>query len=436
MTISSATLAKRRKALAQRLKDGLAIIPGNSLVTRSMDDTHPFHQNSNFRYLAGMDEPDCAALIGIKTGKIVQEEILCRERDRDKEQWEGERLGPLRAKRRHGFPRSRSISLLGNAIQEAASEHATLHHSFGNHPELDRTVISLLAARRNGSRARIKPVSNVTDWNPVVSAMRMVKDKEEAAAMKKAAEIAVNAHTAAMKAVRSAKRECEVEAKLIERYRASGAVHSFQPIVAAGPNACTLHYSANSGRIRPGHLLLVDSGCQYEGYCSDITRTYPVNGKFSEAQAEIYSVVLAAQEAAIRQVRPGKHLDALERTACRILVKGLANLGLVKGAVDDALKRGSFRRFYPHRIGHWLGLDVHDAGCYRESSGEPVRLIPGMALTVEPGLYIGHDSDIPKRYHGIGVRIEDDLIVTRTGHINLTADLPKRIRDIERLLNS
>lgn len=432
--ITAAALARRRRRLARHMGDGVAVVAGGSRVPWSRDEEHPFRQRSHFRYLAGCAEPDCAIVLAARGGRLVHDEILCRPRDPAAERWSGRRLGPAGAAKAFGFSRSRPIGELERAVAEAAEGHTVIHHGLGEDARLDRIVCGLAARRRLGARARLEPIDRVVDWQPAVDRMRLVKEPAELALMRRAAAIAAEAHRLAMRSARTARREHEVEAALIGHYRSEGAVHAFEPIVASGANACVLHYSSNDQEIARDGLLLVDSGCELAGYCSDITRTYPVSGRFTPAQRELYSVVLAAQKDAIAAVRPGVPCDLPERVATESLTRGLVRLGLVKGPPRAAIRRGAHREFYPHRVGHWLGMDVHDVGPYVGPDRRPLRLEPGMVLTIEPGLYVGQGRRFPARYRGIGIRIEDDIVVTRDGAANITEGVPKEIDDIETFL--
>ena len=418
---------RRRRALAAELRDGAALIMGNSHVQRSRDESFPFHQNAYFRYLTGMAEPDCALLMEFRNGRLVRDEILCRENNPLAELWEGRRTGPATTKTWGGYTHSRPIRDIEKAIRELSASHSALYYSLGESARIDQMVLDIVKERRLLNRTATTPLEKVVDPAPLLDRMRLVKSREELAAMRKAAQISGTAHVNAMAKARKAKRECEVEAELAAAYRSHGAVHAFRPIVACGINACTLHYTRNDGELDSGSLLLVDSGCQIDGYCSDVTRTYPIEGRFSEPQKEIYSIVLEAQARAIAEVRPGNEVDAPEKAARKVFAKRLAKLGLIERTKDIG-------RLYPHKIGHWLGIDVHDVGPYFDDRGKPLRFKPGMVTTIEPGLYLGKTKTIPTRYRGIGVRIEDNILVTATGNLNLTDDIPKAVDELERTL--
>jgi len=435
-TVPPQAYAKRRRALARCMGDGVALVMGHAAAVRSRDDEYPFHQNPHFLYLTGIEEPDCAMLLEARSGRIKSAEIFVRPRSRLRERWEGARLGPARAsKAGGGFTGGHPIGKLGEALTNACRDHDTLFHSFGASPAADSMVTALAKARRIQNRSGIPPIAVLVDWAPIIDEMRLVKRPEEMRMMRRAADIAVQAHIAAMRAVTAARREHEVEAVLIGAYRARQATHAFNPIVASGRNAYVLHHTVNDSRIDPDGMVLVDSGCQYGGYCSDITRTYPAGGRFTEPQREIYEVVLAAQKSAIRAVRPGNPVNEPEKAARRTMVRGLKRLGVISKSASKEKVGEILKRHYPHRIGHWLGMDVHDVGPYVDcDSGAPLRFEPGMVITIEPGLYFDAAKESPARYRGIGVRIEDDIAVTETGNENLTAGAPKSVADLERLI--
>jgi len=374
-----------------------------------------------------------AALV-IVAGEAPRSLLFCRTRSEEREIWDGFRYGPEAARERFGFDAAQPIEALDEALAGLLENQPALYYPVGDDPEWDARAMKWLNAVRARVRAGVAAPDRVQDVRALVDDMRVVKDPHEQSIMRRAARIAAAAHRRAMQSVRPGRNEYEIEAELLYEFRRNGAQFpAYSPIVAGGANACVLHYVFNDAPLRDGDLLLIDAGCELDGYASDITRTFPVNGRFSGAQREVYELVLAAQHAAIEKVRAGSEWIAPHDAAVRVLAQGLLDLKLLAGTLDEVLEKESYKRFYMHRTGHWLGLDVHDAGDYRRS-GKWRPLATGMALTVEPGLYIRAADDIPERLRNLGVRIEDDVLVTASGCEILTAEAPKSVDDIEALM--
>jgi Xaa-Pro aminopeptidase len=360
--------------------------------------------------------------------------LFCRERNPEREVWDGFRYGPERAKERFGFDEAHPIDDLDEALGQLLENQPALFYPVGDDAEWDARAMRWLNTVRGKVRAGVSAPDRVQDVRTLIDDQRLLKDSHEQNLMRRAARIASGAHRRAMQSTRPGRSEYEVEAELLYEFRRNGAQFpAYSPIVAGGTNACVLHYVANDAPLRDGDLLLIDAGCELDGYASDITRTFPVNGHFSGAQREVYEIVLDAQRAAIAAVKPGTSWIAPHDAAVRVLAQGMLDLKLLSGSLDAVLEKETYKRFYMHRTGHWLGLDVHDAGEYRRG-GEWRPLAPGMALTVEPGLYIRSADDVPQRLRDIGVRIEDDVLVTAQGCEVLTAEAPKLVDDVEALM--
>jgi Xaa-Pro aminopeptidase len=420
---------RRRAALAARMGGGVALLANAPERTRNRDTHYPYRFDSYFYYLTGFREPE--AVLAIVAADTPRSILFCREKDPERELWEGERFGPEAAREAFGFEEAHPIGKLDAVVPELIADCGTLHCHLGGDAEWDARVLGWLNAVRGRARSGVAAPAALRDVHAELDEMRLIKDAEEIALMRRAAAISARAHRRAMRAARPGRSEHEIEAELLYEFRRSGAqAPAYPPIVASGENACVLHYTRNDAMLRDGDLLLVDAGCELDGYASDLTRTFPVNGRFSAPQREIYDLVLAAQAAALAEVKPGNPWDAPHRAALGVLAQGLIDLKLLAGTRDEVIESEAYRRFYMHRTGHWLGLDVHDAGDYKRD-GRWRALEPGMALTVEPGCYVRPQADVPERFAGIGVRIEDDVLVTEDGHEVLTREAPKDPREIE-----
>lgn len=411
---------------------GVALIPTAPERIRNRDTTFPYRADSYFHYLTGFPEPD--AVLVLVAGDQPKSLLFCRDKDLEKEIWDGFRFGPDGAREIFGFDAAHSITELDAKLAELLADQPALWYSLGHDSGWDARISTALNAVRAQTRAGKRAPATLHDVRAVLDEMRLVKDAHEIALMRKAAAIAGAAHRRAMRFTAPEKHEYEVEAEFLHEFRRQGSQYpAYSPIVAGGANACVLHYVGNDQSLRDGDLLLIDAGCEVDGYASDITRSFPVNGKFSGPQADVYDLVLDAQAAAIAAIRPGATFLAPHDAAVRVLAQGMLDLKLLEGSLDGVIESESYKRFYMHRTSHWLGLDVHDAGEYR--SGEEWRsLAPGMTLTVEPGCYIRPADDVPAAFHNIGVRIEDDGLVTADGCEILTADTPKTIAAIEELM--
>jgi Xaa-Pro aminopeptidase len=420
---------RRREQLAQAMRNGVAVIPTAPERVRNRDSHFPYRFDSHFYYLTGFAEPEAVLVLAEKKSML-----FCRERNPEREVWDGFRYGPERAKERFGFDEAHPIDALDEALPLLLENQPALFYPVGDDPQWDSRAMQWLNAVRAKVRAGVAAPDRVQDVRTLIDDQRLIKDAHEQAVMRRAARIAAGAHRRAMQATRAGRSEYEIEAELLYEFRRNGAQFpAYSPIVAGGANACVLHYVANDAPLHGGDLLLIDAGCELDGYASDITRTFPVNGRFGGPQREVYEIVLAAQRAAIATVKPGASWIAPHDAAVRVLAQGMLDLKLVSGSLDAVLEKESYKRFYMHRTGHWLGLDVHDAGEYRRG-GQWRPLAPGMTLTVEPGLYIRAAEDVPERLRNIGVRIEDDVLVTAQGCEVLTAEAPKLVSDIEALM--
>ncbi|MCE8017234.1 Xaa-Pro aminopeptidase [Halomonas sp. MCCC 1A17488] len=423
----------RRAALMQRLPaDSAVLLLGATLTTRSRDSDYPFRQNSDFHYLTGFPEPD--ALLLLLPGRGEGESVLfCQDRDPALEAWTGRRLGAEGAVREHGVDQAFENVERDERLETLLDGRPALYLLLedGEAMALADDVRGRLAARaRRGAR----PPQSYVDLAPLLHEQRLIKSENELALMRHAAQISALAHRRAMRAARPGLAEYHLQAELEHEFRwHGGSGPAYASIVGGGANACVLHYVENNAPLHDGALVLIDAGAEFDLYAGDITRTFPVGGRFDEAQRALYEMVLAAQERAVAAVRPGATLTAIHDGVVRDLTAGLIRLGLLAGDVEARIEDESYKRFYLHSTSHWLGLDVHDVGEYR-LEGQPRPLAPGMVLTVEPGLYIPADEDIPRQFRGIGIRIEDDVAVTAEGHEVLTAEVPKQVAEIEALM--
>ncbi|HSO06749.1 MAG TPA: aminopeptidase P N-terminal domain-containing protein [Pelomicrobium sp.] len=415
----------RRRRLAGLLDGAVAVIATAPERVRNRDALHPFRFDSYFYYLTGFDEPE--AVLVLAGGESPRSILFCRTKDPDKEVWDGFRWGPEAAREAFGFDEARPIAELDAAMPDLLADRPAVYCAVGADPAWDARVIGWINAVRVRVRSGVAAPEEIRDVRAALDEMRLVKDEHEVGVMRRAAVISCAAHRRAMAFARPGVFEYEVEAELVHEFRRRGAqALAYSPIVAGGANACVLHYVANRERLRDGDLLLIDAGCELDGYASDITRTFPVNGAFSAAQQAIYELVLAMQSAAMQTIRPGATWNAPHDAALQVLAQGLIDLGLVAGSPDEVLEKETYKPFYMHRTGHWLGLDVHDAGDYkRAGSWRPLE--PGMTFTVEPGCYVRPGDGVPEKFWNIGVRIEDDVVVTAGGCEVLTADAPKTI---------
>lgn len=432
--IAREEFARRRRQLMKAMgRDSIAIVPAAPVHLRNNDVEHAYRQDSNFHYLTGFREPESVALLvpGRPQGEYL---LFVRDRDPARETWDGRRAGPVGARRDFGADDAFPIGDIDDILPGLLENRAKVFYTVGVNRDFDQRVVGwvngLRALAKHGRHAPYEMVA----LEHVLHEMRLFKSRAEIELMREAARIAARAHVRAMRKCRPGAYEYEIQAELEYEFRRARAEPSYLPIVGGGANGCILHYRENESVLRAGELLLIDAGCEYECYASDITRTFPVNGRYSKAQRALYDLVLEANRAAIAAVRPGNHWNVPHETAVQVLTAGLVRLGLLKGKVPALVKSSAYRRFYMHKTGHWLGMDVHDVGDYK--IGDAWRVLePGMVLTIEPGLYIPPGTrGVPPEFRNIGIRIEDDVLVTRDGHEVLTDGVPKDAGEIEALM--
>jgi Xaa-Pro aminopeptidase len=424
--------ASRRNRLIGQMQRGIAVIPTAPEVLRNGDAHYSYRFDSHFHYLTGFDEPE--AVLVLIAGAVPQSILFCRAKDMEREIWDGFRHGPDGAKEKFGFDDAFPIAQLDEKLTGLMGNQPALFHPLGAHAPWDDRILALRARVQAQVRSGITAPNEIHDIRMLLDEMRLIKDGDELAIMRRSASISAAAHIRAMRATRPGKMEYEIEAELLHEFRKNGAqAPAYTSIVAGGANACVLHYISNNAQLQDGELLLIDAACEVDGYASDITRTFPVNGRFNGAQKDIYELVLTAQAAAIAVARPGSHWNEPHDAAVRVLAQGFVDLKLCSGSVDAVLESGSYKRFYMHRTGHWLGMDVHDVGAYKLDNNWR-SLQPGMALTIEPGCYIRPADDVPQAFWNIGIRIEDDLAITAQGCEVLTEAVPKTVTAIEDLM--
>ena len=432
--IKAAEFARRRKQLMRMAdQDAIIILPSAPLRVRSHDTHYPYRQDSDFWYLSGFPEPEAVLVLvpGRKHGETL---LFCRERDPEREAWDGPRAGPEGAVGAFGVDDAYPIADLDDILPGLLEGRSRVYYHFGRDTEFDLKLIGWVNRVRSQVRQGAQPPHEFLELGHLLHELRLFKSAAELKLMRESARIACEAQRAAMLATRPGGREYEVEAALQYTYRRNNAVAAYEPIVGSGPNACVLHYRDNAAPTADGDLLLCDAGAEFAGYASDITRTWPVNGRYSKEQRALYELVLAAQHAALAKARPGQPWIAGHDAAVEVLTDGLLSLGLLKGSLKPAIASGAYKKFYMHKTGHWLGLDVHDVGEYKVA-GEFRELEPGMVFTIEPGLYIAPGTKgVPAKWQGIGIRIEDDVLVTKTGHEVLTDAVPKAVDEVEELL--
>jgi Xaa-Pro aminopeptidase len=436
MTIAPTIYAQRRARLLTQMQRGIAIIPTAPEVARNADTHYSYRHDSNFYYLSGFTEPEAVlVLVASQDDNSLQQSILfCREKNLEREIWDGHRFGPDGAREQFGFDAAYSIAQLDEKLAELMGNQPALFYPLGGDAAWDQRILKLRSAVQEKIRSGIRAPDEIRDVRALLNEMRLFKDAHELDIMRRAAAISTSAHRRAMQFTRPDQFEYQVEAELLHEFCRHGARHpAYTSIVAGGANACVLHYVGNDAKLRDGDLLLIDAGCEVDGYASDITRTFPVNGRFSAAQKEVYEIVLAAQAAAIAAAQPNQTWDVPHDAALRILAQGFIDLKLCRGSVDEVLESESYKKFYMHRTSHWLGMDVHDVGDYK--TGDNWRALqPGMVLTVEPGCYIRPADDVPLALWNIGIRIEDDMLITAKGNEVLTDAAPKTVADIEELM--
>ncbi|MDH6631384.1 UNVERIFIED_ORG: Xaa-Pro aminopeptidase [Lelliottia amnigena] len=425
---------RRRQALLAHMQPGsAALIFAAPEATRSNDSEYPYRQSSDFWYFTGFNEPE-AVLVLIKSDDTHNHSVLFnRVRDLTVEIWFGRRLGQDAAPEKLGVERALAFSEINEQLYQLLNGLDVVYHAQGEYAYADELVFAALDKLRKGSRQNLSAPASLTDWRPIVHEMRLFKSPEELDVMRRAGEISALAHTRAMEKCRPGMFEYQLEGEILHEFNRHGArFPSYNTIVGGGENGCILHYTENESELRDGDLVLIDAGCEYRGYAGDITRTFPVNGKFSPAQRAVYDIVLESLETALTLFRPGTSIQDVTGSVIRIMVNGLVKLGILKGDVEELIADNAHRAFFMHGLSHWLGLDVHDVGGYGPDRSRTLE--PGMVLTVEPGLYIAPDADVPAEYRGIGIRIEDDIVITENGNENLTASVVKKADEIEALM--
>lgn len=435
---------RRARVLAQMHAQGggVAIIPTAPEVMRNADADYPYRHDSYFYYLTGFTEPE--ATLVLVAGEKDQTILFCREKNEEREIWDGYRYGPEAAREAFGLDAAHSIASIDTELPKLMANAPALFYALGSSSRLDDQIKGWLNAVRAQVRAGVTAPSTAFDIRVILNEMRLVKDAYEIGIMQRAADITAKAHARAMRCSRAGLREYHLEAELLHEFRRNGSQFpAYGSIVAAGPNACVLHYRAGDAELRDGELVLIDAGCELDSYASDITRTFPVSGKFSGPQKALYEIVLDAQYAAIAATRPGARFTDGHDAALRVLAQGMLDTGLLDknkvGSLDDVIANGNYRQFYMHRTGHWLGMDVHDVGDYRDpapaGAEKPWRtLAPGMVLTIEPGIYVRPAEGVPDAFWHIGIRIEDDALVTTDGCEILTRKAPKTVAEIEAVM--
>ena len=423
---------KRRHILGNLLPmNSTIIIPGADLKYRNADSSYNFRQDSSFYYLSGFCEADSTMLI-VNTNGVITSSVFVPRKDKLKEIWDGFREGPEGAKENYFFDNAFNNNEINSELPNLIQGMDKVFYPFGKKDGFDQLVINWM--KTAGAKDRHSKAIDIADGSSLIGNLRLIKDSVEIEIMKQAAEISAEAHMEAMKTVKPGMNEQSIEALyLYEFAKKGGRFAAYTSIVAGGHNACVLHYVENNQELNESDLLLVDAGCEYEMYASDITRTFPISGKFSEEQLAVYNVVLEALRTATDCVKVGNNIMDPQIASEKVITKGLVDLGILKGDVDDLHQKGAFKDFYMHKIGHWLGLDVHDAGDYMENN-EHMGFKPGMITTVEPGIYISKDADVDDKWKGIGIRIEDDILVTESGNFNLTAKVPSDPKEIEALM--
>ena len=430
-TNSRSSYAKRRKQLMRMAgDDAILILPAAPERVRSRDTHYPYRQDSDLLYLAGFPEPE-AVLVLVPGRRHGENLLFCRERNPEREAWDGPRTGPEGAVDAYGMDDAYPIDDLDEILPGLLEGRTRVYYHFGRDTDFDLKLIGWLNRVRAQVRMGAQPPHEFLELGHLLDELRLFKSRDELKLMRKAADISVLAHEAAMRAARPGAREYELQAEIERVFRAHDGYPAYGTIVGAGANGCVLHYIANNAQVKDGDLVLVDAGAEYRGYAADITRTFPANGRFSKEQRALHDLVGAAQVAALAQAKPGMAYEAGHNAAVATLTEGLLKLGLLKGRLEKNIADGNYKRFYRHKTGHWLGLDVHDVGDYR-IDGESRLLEPGMVFTIEPGLYVSpDDKSVPAKWRGIGIRTEDDVVITKDGHEVLTAKLARSADEIE-----
>jgi len=427
--------ARRQKLINAMGPDSIAILFTSPHHLRNNDTEYPYRPDSDFYYLTGFKEPESVALF-IPNGQEGEFILFNRPRDPKAEQWSGKRLGQEEAKNALGVDQAYPIEKLEEMLPKLLLGKQRLFYTLAKQDVNDKIILQALAAARAGARAGVQAPTEISSFSKKTSELRLIKSKTEIEVMRYAVRVSAQAHKRGMAMCKPGMYEYQLEAEYVYEFMRGGCqATAYSSIVGGGANASILHYIDNNQKLNEGDLVLVDAAGEYNYYAADITRTYPVNGKFRGEQRAIYELVLQSQLVAIETIRPGASWNAAQEMVVKVLTQGLVDLGLLKGSVDSLIEQKAYEKFYMHRSGHWLGLDVHDVGAYNENN-QWRKLQPGMALTVEPGIYINAQAPVDKRWHNIGVRIEDDVVVTETGHEMLSKDAPKKIDEIEALMKA
>ena len=422
--------ARRAEAIKRMEKNSVLVISSAKLVSRNNDTTFPFRQDSNFYYLTGFQEPDSVMLLH-SNGRSA---LFCREKNPDLEKWDGFMWGPEAAKDFYGFDEAFDINKINDILPELIRGNETLYALVGKNIDFDSKITNWI----NSANAMERHQGNIDlkNFSNILGSMRLIKDDEEINLIKKSCEIAAVSHSNVMQNVSVGMSEYDLECMYLNEFKINGSREaSYTPIVAGGSRACILHYIENNQSIKDGELVLVDAGCEYGMYASDITRTYPINGKFSAEQKAIYDIVLAAHNAACEAAIIGDPCTNPQKTSEKVLSQGLLDIGFLKGSLDEILEKEDFKEFYYHKIGHWMGLDVHD-DCPYSLDGNEVKFEKDMVMTIEPGIYVNDTADVDDKWKGIGIRIENDILITEHGFENLTSKVPVESDDIENLMKS
>lgn len=435
MKISNSEFARRRRNLMELMEpNSIAIIPSAQQQMRSRDTEYHFRQDSDFYYLSGFEEPE-SVLVLVPDRAHGEFVVFCAERDAQAELWNGQRAGPDGACSRFGADDAFPVGDIDDILPGLIEGRDRVYYSMGRSTRFDQQIMEWVNTIRSKEASGAVPPGEFTDLDYMLHDLRLIKSAAEQRLMRRAGEITAAAHCRIMRFCRPGQFEYELEGELHHEFVRGGARYpAYLSIVGSGRNACTLHYVDNSAKMRDGDLVLVDAGCEYQYYAADVTRTFPVNGRFTPEQRALYEVVLDAHQAAVAEIRSGHHWNQSHDASVRVIVEGLVSLGLLDGEVDDLISSQAYRPFYMHKVGHWIGLDVHDVGDYRV--GEEWRVLePGMVMTVEPGIYVAPDNnDVARKWRGIGIRIEDNVLVTRSGCEILTDGVPRAVEDIEAMM--
>ncbi|QHJ13179.1 Xaa-Pro aminopeptidase [Paraglaciecola mesophila] len=426
---------RRHRLLAQMQPNSICVVPSSTLVTRSRDTEFPFRQDSYFEYLSGFPEPD-AYLVLTNSSEYPNglSVLFCLDKDPNIEMWQGKRIGPREAKRTFGFDIAFNTEELDERLVELMNGHEQLYFALGHNQDCEERVLDCVEQLRSAPKQSQTAPSSIVDSRLLLDEMRLIKSPYEQKIMRQAGQISAKGHMRAMAFARPGRFEYQLEAELHHEFAMRGAKHpAYSTIVGSGENACILHYTENNAELKEGQLVLIDAGCELQGYAADITRTFPVSGRFSSQQRQLYQLVLDAQNAALACIMPGKTIGEASKAAIKCITTGLLKLGLLSGTLEENINGQHYRAFFMHGLSHWLGLDVHDVGHYKASDGDR-PLMPGMVLTVEPGIYVAKDAPVAQCWRGIGIRIEDNVLITDSGHEILTGDVPKEVSQIEALM--